>query len=259
MNGETIQDWEIIDAHAHCGRQFRYPPQDIGDYRSAASGSGIRGVVVFAPVAEIYDRDDYGFRDTEDWRERRESANEYLLHLGDARFEVIPYFFIWNDFAVEQITPAHQGIKWHRHSDEPEYHYDDPRCAAAVAEIRRRNLPVVLEEEFHNTLKFLDVVAPGCRVIIPHCGMLNGGYDALVDHGVWARENVFADTALAPPSIILDYLKRYGDNRILFGSDFPFGDPKSELRKILRLDVSDETRRGLLSGNLRRLLAGNRS
>ena len=37
------------------------------------------------------------------------------LTLGSSDLKVIPYFFIWNDFAVDQLKPQHKGIKWHRH------------------------------------------------------------------------------------------------------------------------------------------------
>lgn len=92
---------------------------------------------------------------------------------------VISYFFIWNDFAVDQLKPQHRGIKWHRHSDEPVYHYDDPKCLKAIDEIRRRKMPVVLEEENKNTIRFIKEIAVGVRVIIPHLGLLNGGSQGL--------------------------------------------------------------------------------
>ena len=245
----------IIDAHAHCGIIDRLPPQSFTDYRDIVSGSGISKVVMFSPVMEIYDRYDPGFRDDAGWQARRKSSNEYLLSIGDPKLEVIPYFFIWNDFAVEQLTSRHRGIKWHRHADEPRYNYDDPRCKKAIDEIRNRNMPVVLEEEPGNTVRFIDEIAVGVKVIIPHLGLLNGGYDAIAGHGLWARPMVYTDTALASSYEIADYVKRYGCERILFGSDFPFGDPKRELSKILDLAVLETEREMLLGLNLERLLS----
>lgn len=245
----------IIDAHAHCGRQFAEPPQDLDDYLAHARGSGIAGVVLFPPVMEIYDRYDPAFQDDPQWRRKRRNANEYLLTLTNRELEVIPYLFIWNDFASEQLTPAHRGIKWHRHAYEPPYHYEDPGCAAAIEEIRRRNMPVCLEEEWRNTLRFIDELAPGLRVIIPHCGLLNGGYELFCSHKLWHRPNIFTDTALAPPEVVADYVKRYGHERIMFGSDFPFGDPREELENILGLGFPAEVRDAITGSNLRRLLS----
>ena len=245
----------IIDAHAHCGRMDRFPPQDLQNYLNHAEGSGIRGAVMFPPVMEIYDRHDPHFEDSPDWLKRRRAANDYLVSLVGGKFRVYPFFFIWNDFAVEQLSSEHRGIKWHRHPDEPRYRYDDPRCRTTIEEIRKRRMPVCLEEEWHNTLRFIDELAPRVRVIIPHCGLLNGGYDRFCNAGVWDRPNIFADTALVPSQVIDEYIRRYGHERIMFGSDFPFGDPRSELGKVLRLDLSEQQREAVLSGNIERLLA----
>jgi uncharacterized protein len=245
----------IIDAHAHCGREDRFPPQDLRDYISTLGNSGIKAAIMFPPVGEIYDRYDPAFKDTSQWRNRRRESNEYLLGIGGAGFTVYPFFFIWNDFAIDQITPAHKGIKWHRHFDEPRYEYDNPLCQEAIADIRKRGMPVCLEEEFGNTLKFIDELAPGVKVIIPHLGLLNGGYELFRSRDIWARPNVWADTALAASSEIRDYVSRYGHERIMFGSDFPFGDPASELRKVLRLNLTDEQNAAIVGGNAARLLS----
>ena len=249
----------IIDAHAHCGIQDQSTPQSFEDYLSHISGTDMGGVVMFPPVIEIYDRYNPDFVDNPEWQLRRKRSNEYLLTLGDKDLEVFPYFFIWNDFAVEQLTPQHRGIKWHRHSYEPVYHYDDPRCLKAVKEIRRRNMPVVLEEELKNTIRFINEIAVGIRVIIPHLGLLNGGYNAISKQGIWEQPNVFTDTSLALPHEITDYIKKYGYERIMFGSDFPFGDPKEELLKIERLQIPTEKKKAILGLNLKRLLADSKS
>lgn len=243
-----------IDAHAHCGRQDRVPPQDFNDYASCIRGSGIRSVVMFPPVMEIYDRYDFNFKDDGQWVQRRRDANEYLLHLGNAELSVIPYFFIWNDFAIEQLTPAHKGIKWHRHSDEPRYHYDEPRCRAAIDAIRNRNMPVCLEEEWRYTIRFMEELAPDVRIIIPHCGFLNGGYRQFCHHHIWERSNIYTDTALAPTEAISHYISNYGHERIFFGSDFPFGDPRSELQKILRLGLTQNQTDAIVRWNILRVL-----
>ncbi len=243
----------VIDSHAHCGIQEPYPPQAFEDYLAAIRKSPISGVALFPPVAEIYDRHDPFFTDTPSWRESRKTANHYLTTLKNREIDVFPYFFIWNDFAVDQLSDNHYGIKWHRHDDEPRYNYDDPACQAAVQAIRKRNLPVVLEEELENTIRFVETIAPGLTVIIPHLGMLNGGYHRLASAGIWENPNVWADTALAPARDITEYIDQYGHHRLLFGSDFPFGHPPSELSKIRRLSLADTEMKDIFANNLMRL------
>ncbi|MBR9986095.1 MAG: amidohydrolase family protein [Desulfosarcina sp.] len=245
----------VIDAHAHCGILDRSRPQSFEAYLRHAATTDIGGVAFFSPVAEIYDRCDAGFVDTPAWRRRRKESNAFLLSLKPAELTVYPYFFIWNDFAVDQLAAAHCGIKWHRHADEPEYCYDDPRCRSALDEIRLRCLPVVLEEEFDQTVRFIRDLADGIRVIIPHLGMLNGGFRFIAEAGLWGQENVWADTALADQGEIREYLSAYGHRRLMFGSDFPFGNPHSELQKVRSLQLDPVIEAAVLGGNFIRLQA----
>jgi uncharacterized protein len=243
----------IIDAHAHCGVMDQSFAQSFEDYAGQVAGTPIEGVVFFSPVLEIYDRYDFHFSDSPAWQQRRRQSNAYLLSLNSSQLTVYPYFFIWNDFAVEQLTPEHRGIKWHRHASEPVYYYDDPKCKAALNEIRKRNLPVVLEEELSNTLRFVRDLARGIRVIIPHLGGLNGGFRAIVDAGLWELENVWADTAMASPDEIVEYIRRYGHQRLMFGSDYPFGDPAGELQKVRGLELDPAVEAAVVGGNFFRL------
>ena len=255
MTQEEIMACTVIDSHAHCGIQDRSFYQSFEDYLARIRGSEIDGVVMFPPVMEIYDRYDPDFEDDHEWQGRRRRANDYLLTLQHQDLKVIPYFFIWNDFAVADLKAQHRGIKWHRHPEEPVYHYGDPRCLKAMDEIRKRKMPILLEEELTNTLRFIRELAVGIRVIIPHLGGLNGGYGAILRHGLWEEPNVWADTALASTYEIKDYIKRYGHDRLMFGSDFPFGDPRAELFKIKGLQMSPEEQEAILGGNLKRLLS----
>jgi hypothetical protein len=243
----------VIDSHAHCGvidRSFAQTPED---YLGTLSGTGIGGAAFFSPVYEIYDRYDPWFEDTPEWRRRRSASNAFLLSLRHPELVVYPYFFIWNDFAAAQIEAGHCGIKWHRHPEEPVYRYDDPRCAAAIEKIRRRNLPVVLEEELGHTIRFIRELAVGIPVIIPHLGMLNGGFSAIAEAGLWEEETVWADTALASAGEIREYIRRYGPDRLLFGSDFPFGSPAAELAKVRRLKLPTEVEAAVVGKNFLRL------
>ena len=255
MNDTKKPSLPVIDAHAHCGVIARSWPQSYADYARQAAGTDITGVAMFSPVMEIYDRYDSNFIDTPAWKKRRRDSNAHLLSLASRPMTVYPYFFIWNDFAVDQLTSAHCGIKWHRHPGEPVYAYEDRRCRLALDEIRHRRLPVVLEEELGNTVRFIRDLAHGITVIIPHLGMLNGGFSAIAAAGLWNQENVWADTALAGPEEIQEYLRSYGHQRLMFGSDFPFGDPYAELEKIRRLNLDPAIETAVLSENFIRLQA----
>ncbi len=246
--------FSVIDAHAHCGRQDKSTAQDFEDYKSLVRNSPIEQVVMFAPVQEIYDRYQPGFQDNQYWRSRREQANQYVLTLGNSDLEVVPFFFVWNDFALTQLTSEFKGIKWHRHSDEPNYNYQDPACKDFLREIQRRNLPVLLEEELQNTVFFIRELAPEVRVIIPHLGGLNGGFRNLALQGIWDLERVYTDTSLASAAEINAYIQDYGTKRIFFGSDFPFGRPLGELDKIRSLSLDEKVLQAICRDNVHKLL-----
>ncbi len=45
---------------------------------------------------------------------------------------------------------------------------------------------------------------------------------ALDRAGVWRRPQVYTDTAVAALPEIKDFIRRFGTDRLLFGSDYPF-------------------------------------
>ena len=243
--------YRIIDSHLHTGIQnVLWKWEEI---RPLLLAAGIKGAAVIPPVEDIYDRYHPDFTDTLAWQDCRRRAHRYLLNLRDPEINIFPYFFVWNDFAWEDLGPGYVAVKWHRHPDEPEYHYDDLRCREFLEVVRRRRLPILLEESFQNTLFFLEHLARDLAVVIPHLGALSGGYRALNQAGVWDLPNVYADTAVAALPEIEDYLSHYGSARLMFGSDYPFSYPQTELNKILELNLPEADTRAILADNFRRL------
>ncbi len=246
-----MHSFQIIDCHLHSGIQNVYWSWE--DIRPLLLAAGISGAGVIPPVEDVYDRYDPGFTDTPAWQDCRSRAHRYLLDLNDPEIRIFPYFFVWNDFAWEDLGPEYVAIKWHRHPDEPEYDYRSPRCREFLEKARARGLPILLEESLENTLFFLERLAPDLPVIIPHLGALSGGYRALDAAVVWSRPLVYADMAVAGLPEIRDYLRRYGSERLMFGSDYPFSRPDTELAKILGLGLPEERTRAILGDNFRRL------
>ncbi|MGV8078513.1 MAG: amidohydrolase family protein [Syntrophales bacterium] len=243
---------KIIDSHMHCGVQNVRQP--YGLVRSELDDGDIAGACIFAPVEDIYDRYDCRFEDSRAWVDCRQRANRYLLDIQTQHEDVFAYYFVWNDFRHDELGKGYHGVKWHRHECEPVYRYEDPRCGEFLQEVFRLGLPVVLEESFENTLYFLNRVAGRTVVVIPHLGMLNGGFSALFREGIWEDGTVFADTALASRHEITAFLDRYGPDRLLFGSDFPFGTPCHELNKIEHLGLPAENFEKIVSTNILRLM-----
>jgi uncharacterized protein len=244
-------DFRIIDAHLHCGVQN--VSWGWEQSRPLLQAAGIRGVGMIPPVEDIYDRCDPNFTDSPAWQACRRRAHRYLLDLKDPEIEIYPFFFVWNDFAWEDLGPEYVAIKWHRHPDEPRYLYDRPRCREFLQVVRERRLPILLEESFDNTLFFLKDLAPDLPVVIPHLGKLNGGYGPLKAAGVWDRPRTYSDSSTADLPEIDDFLRSYGSDRLMFASDYPFGHPPTELAKLAGLNLPEDQARAVLEENFRRI------
>ena len=252
----------IIDGHVHCGVQDLPPPQDYKTIARMHRACGVEGAGMFPPVMEVYDRHDPDFNDTAQWQERRARANRYLLDLSRQSItpRVYPLLFVWNDFRADELDRGYVGIKWHRHSNEPKYHYDTATCQAMIRAIRERGLPILLEEEFHFTIKFVRDWAPDCRILIPHTGHLNGGYAALKTAGVWGLPNIFTDSSGGlSTEAIQEYVDDFGPERLVYGSDYPFCTPAVSLEKLAAVRMGEKDRAEAFSGNFLRFIAKRNS
>jgi hypothetical protein len=98
---------------------------------------------------------------------------------------------------------------------------------------------------------------PDLTVVCAHWG---GGlpFYALMPEVKQAMRNVFFDTAASPylysPQVYNQVISLVGRDKILFGSDYPVMTPGRLLKEINSLDLPEETKSLILSGNARRLL-----
>ncbi|MFC1907934.1 amidohydrolase family protein [Chloroflexota bacterium] len=98
---------------------------------------------------------------------------------------------------------------------------------------------------------------PDLTIVCAHWG---GGlpFYALMPEVKQAMNNVFFDTAASPflysPQIYEQVTQLVGAEKILFGSDYPLLAQSRVLNEIKSLDLSEETKALILSGNARKLL-----
>lgn len=234
----------VLDAHAHCGLTL-----PLARLYPLWQKAGIDGGVLFAPVEEIYDRYNRQFIDSPEYQESREKVHAYIKSLV-AR-HIFVYWFVWNDFALP--ADGFTGIKWHRHANEPLYKYDTKECQLFIDHICHLRMPIIIEDELHRTLDLVNRIKGRTVVIIPHFGYLNGGYFNLKQAGLFEHPSVYVDTALAERHEMADFAADYGVDRILFGSDFPFGDPAYELHKVEQV-FANQAKVKVLAENLLALL-----
>lgn len=211
--------------------------------------SGVDGAVIFAFPEDIYRMQDFP--------EGRFAANKYVLETCEPHRHLYPFYFVWKDYLIPSDLDRYRGIKWHRHPDEPKYDYADPRCEEFLCQIREHHLPVLLEEEFEATARFIER-NPDINIIIPHMGERNGGTFKM--KAFFDNPRVHFDTSTASQFEIGWMLELVGARRVLFGSDVSgtglplFNFPWVELRKIEGLGLKRNEMEMVCSRNLLRIL-----
>ena len=244
---------EIIDAHVHVGR--KHLPMD--SVQAILDKAGADRAVIFADPESSDIPDD----------------NRYVLDAAKKGGH-IPFFYVGgNAYSTNRPYPnlpdpgileEYRGIKWHcwftpSHDfggtrlgmDEDHIHgvLTEPRMVALMEKVTEMNIPVNFEEHFDITQIFVDLY-PDVKVIIPHMGALNGGTERILA-SVGGRENVYFDVSLA--GISADLVKSFGAGKFLCGSDYPYGSPAWSIDRIRKLNVTEEERAAIFSGNALRL------
>ncbi len=98
---------------------------------------------------------------------------------------------------------------------------------------------------------------PDLTIVCAHWG---GGlpFYALMPEVKEAMSNVFFDTAASPflysPQVYSQVIQLVGADKILFGTDYPLLAQSRLLKEIRSLDLPEETKNLILSGNAQRLL-----
>ena len=233
---------EIIDSHTHWG-----PSVSLGtnvtteELLQQAAQSGVEKIVIFPfPSMALSDQ----------------AINEKLLKEASRIKKFIPYYYIPESLRPIPKGKGFYGGKWHwmRGVQDCSSNYqvlEDPRVNDFIEASEEIDLPIVFEEEFPFTEAFVKRTKT-LKIIIPHIGMLGGNpIDFL--KAFEGRENVYFDTALASPGTVMKFVEKVGSERIIFGSDIPFGTMKWELEKVLSLPVGENEKESILCKNIKRL------
>jgi len=186
------------------------------------------------------------------------ASNDINVRLLDETRRVkqfIPYFYIRENFP--SIPPEYFGGKWHwmRGWQDTASNYDlldDPDLPDLVERLRNTDKPIIFEEELDFTVQFVERF-PGLKLIIPHLGLLGGNpLDFL--RSFKEKENIYFDTALGGQSTIREFVRTIGPERVIFGSDIPFGSMESELAKVTGLSLSYTDKKRILADNILELI-----
>ena len=106
--------------------------------------------------------------------------------------------------------------------------------------------------------RFLSQVAPrfpGARFVAGHSGNIEP-FRSQAIRAARTYPNIYLETcsSFRSPGVVEELVQKAGAERVLFGSDTPLMDPRSQIGKILTAAISDETKQQILGKNACRLL-----
>lgn len=154
-----------------------------------------------------------------------------------------------------------KGVKLH--PDIQGFCIDDERCLRIYELCAEAGLPILMHTGDHrydmsNPNRLLPILKsyPSLTVIGAHFG----GWS------IWERasleladqENLIVDCSSSlcyiPIEVSREIIRRYGAERVLFGTDFPLHAPENEMRLFEELALEDWENQAILSGNVKKLL-----
>ena len=200
------------------------------------------------------------------------AENRYVLR-GAQEFDCFPFYYLggnpFTDTRMDLETPAnledYAGLRWHGwfgesrdltgRVDRHELEFavmtmESPEFESLMTALAFYDMPLMFEEDFGVTVEFV-ARYENLKIIIPHMGAFSGGEENIMNrlHGY---ENVYFTTSHS--TLDSTYARRIGPERLLYASDFPYGDPKQAIDRVRTLNFSDEDEALVFGENVERLL-----
>ncbi len=129
---------------------------------------------------------------------------------------------------------------------------EDPGLFNLIDDLTMTGKPILFEERFLPFTKRFAEMADGLSLIIPHLGMTGGNPVDFLET-FKNKPKVCFSTALAGKDMIVRFIETIGPERVLFGSNFPFGSMAAGVSKILSLPVSDVDKDLIMGRNIVKL------
>lgn len=175
----------------------------------------------------------------------------------------------------EYISLGAKGLKFH--SSVQELEADNVALAEVYEYCEEISFPILfhcglVSEETTNNYSDIEMLLPiieryrNIPIILGHMA------EGKIEDVLWlaqAHSNVFFDTSITisglhcikrvhddcwqDDDVVIEVIKKIGADRILFGSDYPFGSPIHDINRLIQMDISDLDKKLILGGNAIRL------
>lgn len=153
-----------------------------------------------------------------------------------------------------------KGVKLH--PDIQAFKMDDYRCLKIYEICEEKGLPILMHTgdsrfDYSNPNRLLPIleIYTGLTVVGAHLGGWSVWEEACDKCG--GKPNLYVDCCSCFPFIdsgrVLNLIRRYGAERVLFGTDYPMWSPKKELEKLLSLGLDEKEKRYILNINAKKI------
>ena len=251
-NGVPLTDEVVIDSHCHMGlwANFNVPRGDAAGMVAIMDRLGIKACVA-AHHSSI--GPDFRF-----------GNNEVLKAMADFPGRIYGYATVNPNYPDEMADEIERcigagmvGIKLH-----PEMHkvaVDDERYRPAWEYANEHGLPIMSHTGTNglNPIRSFEKLADqylDAIIILGHAGFGSEGANQSIEAGR-KYPNIYPE--IAGSTIVYGTLERMvhelGADRVLFGTDLPFLDPRPQLGRVAFAKISDEEKRQVLGLNAARL------
>lgn len=236
----------IIDFHAHLGSDKDGKSQSLSGLEKMMKENSIDFAVVF-PFDE---------------KDSLEKASRALLVYSESNEHLIPFLRFDPNTTTEEslgklLSYKFRGVKLHPRSQD--FDPTDRKYFGLYKLIEERKLPLLFHTRKESTShsdpdRIIELAQyfPGLVIILGHFG----AYSRNVIEKMKAYKNVYLE--ISGPYSSADRIeavaKEIGYERILFGSDAPYFNPRDEARKVYETKLPDEAKKAILGENAARLL-----
>jgi predicted TIM-barrel fold metal-dependent hydrolase len=254
--GLPITDAEIIDLHAHIGPYFNMhiPASDAESMIRIMDRCGINKTVLspnLAWDADLVMANDMMLESVRSHTGRLYGACSVNGNYPELSLEELERCFAHKSVVIVKIHPANTKCS-----------LNDRRMKGILNFASGRKCPVLvhtwLDNDLFGNLEIFAAVAkehPDISWIMGHSGGPFGSRRAV--EIAQESPSIYLDLTLSmgPARQVEFFVKEVGSERVLFGTDNPFLDPRPQIGRVGLADISHQDRINIWSANARRLIA----
>lgn len=250
--GQKLDDFNIIDSHCHIGHWHNfYIPENNAEGMLKSMGS--LGIEIACITAHASIGPNYKYGNDIVMEAVKKYPERFIGYVT-----ISPHYpeDMKNELKRGFSVPGMLAIKLHPSSHRCPIDYKNYKIAYETAE--QKKCPILIHVFSIVDVGIVNKLAdlyPGAQFIMGHAGGDVRSMEVAIE-AVNRHSNIYVD--LASSSAFegnVEWLtKEMGSQKVLFGSDMPFYDPKPTFGRIAMADISNDDKANILGLNMKKLL-----